>query len=129
MMGKNSRVWGFPLGLWVFGSLVLADTVCAQNTVSFLARRDFQVGNGPGSVTAGDVNGDGRLDLATANVFANSVSILLGQGNGTFGAAQDFGVGNAPTSVRVGDVNGDGRLDLATANRLSNSVSILINRP
>ena len=62
--------------------------------VSFLARRDFQAGGNSLSVTAGDFNGDGRLDLATANCGGDSVSILLGQGDGTFGAAQDFGAGD-----------------------------------
>ena len=75
----------------------------------------------------GDFNADGRLDLATANIDANTVSILLGQGDGTFQAAQDFGVGVVPLSVTVGDFNGDGRLDLATANAGSNTVSILLN--
>jgi hypothetical protein len=72
--------------------------------------------------------------LATAN-FGGSVSILLGQGDGTFDTAQDFGVGLGPTSVTTGDFNGDGRLDLATANSflgdfenfVPGSVSILIN--
>ena len=57
----------------------------------------------------------------------NSVSVLLGQGDGTFAAAQDFGVGNGPLSVTVGDFNGDGQPDLATANFDASSVSILIN--
>jgi hypothetical protein len=57
MMRNNPNTWWFRLGLWVFGSLVLADTVCAQNTVSFLVRRDFQVGLFPSSVTLGDFKG------------------------------------------------------------------------
>jgi hypothetical protein len=76
----------------------------------------------------GDFNGDGQQDLATANADSNSVSVLLGQGDGTFVVTdQDFGVSRSPNSVTVGDFNGDGQPDLATANSGANSVSILIN--
>jgi hypothetical protein len=64
------------------------------------------------SVTLGDFNGDGQLDLALANQgSSNSASILLGNGDGTFQSAVDYPGG---TSVMAaGDFNGDGRLDLA----------------
>ena len=79
--------------------------------------QDVGVGGSPQSITVGDFNGDGHLDLATANIGANTVSILLGRGDGTFFlAASEFGVGVQPSSVTVGDFNGDGRQDLATAN-------------
>jgi hypothetical protein len=67
------------------------------------------------------------LDLAVANQGSNSVSILLGNGNGTFVTpATNFGVGSLPQSVAVGDFNNDTILDLAVANLFSNNVSILI---
>jgi hypothetical protein len=60
--------------------------------------------------------------------FSGSVSILLGQGDGTVEPAQDFGVGaGSPLSSTVGDFNGDSQQDLATANEAGGSVSILIN--
>jgi hypothetical protein len=75
----------------------------------------------------GDFNGDGKTDLAVAdNHFSNSVSILLGNGNGTFDATVTYPVGSAPTSVAAGDFNGDGRSDLAVTNSYSNNVSILL---
>ena len=52
-------------------------------------RPELGVGALPVSITVGDFNGDGRPDLATANAVANTVSILLGRGDGTFQAAPD----------------------------------------
>ena len=85
----------------------------------------------PVSVVVGDFNGDGKLDLAVANIAAGnigpgSVSVLLGNGDGTFQTALDYGVGSNPNSVAVGDFNGDGKLDLVVANTTSNSVSTLL---
>jgi len=56
----------------------------------------------------------------------NTVSVLLGNGNGTFAAQPDVPVGSGPDSVAVGDFNGDGRQDLATANQVANTVSVLL---
>jgi hypothetical protein len=77
-------------------------------------------------VTVGDVNGDGRLDLITANHGSANASVLLGNGDGTFGAKTDFATGVQPRSVTLSDVNSDGKLDLITANSSSNTVSVLL---
>src|SRR6267143_1581467 len=84
------------------------------------------VGRNPTSVTAGDFNGDGKLDLAVTNSGSYSVSVLLGNGDGTFRAAANYGVGFLPLSVTSGDFNGDGKPDLAVANQGSNNVSVLL---
>lgn len=81
---------------------------------------------GPASVVAGDFNGDGRLDLAVANVGSNNVSVLLGNGNGRFQPAVEYSVGSTPLSIAVGDFNRDGKLDLAVGNVNSHDVSILL---
>jgi hypothetical protein len=85
------------------------------------------VGNLPNSVTAGDFNGDGALDLAVTNTSSSSVSILLNNGSGIFTQSSTPGVGSGPNSVTAGDFNGDGAPDLAVANQSSNTVSILLN--
>lgn len=89
--------------------------------VSFIARREFLVGQSPCCDVVGDFNGDGVADLAVANVLSGSVSILLGNGDGTFKPASDLLI-TSPVGLAVADFNGDGRLDLAVIT--SGSVSI-----
>ena len=90
--------------------------------------RGTQVTTGPGAegVVTGDFNGDGKLDLAIADNHSNTVSILLGNGDGTFQAHEDYTVGSTPSSVVVGDFNRDGIPDLAVRNQGPNTVSILL---
>jgi hypothetical protein len=70
----------------------------------------------PTSAVAGDFSGDGHLDLAVANIASNTVSVLLGNGDGTFQPQVTYAVGNSPAFITEGDFNGDGHLDLAVAN-------------
>src|SRR5262249_2348955 len=83
------------------------------------------------AIAVGDFNGDGKLDIAVANVgtgaSANTVSILLGAGNGTFQLQNNnYATGATPAALVTGDFNRDGKLDLATANSAGGSVSILL---
>ena len=89
-------------------------------------RLSYVAGDGPWSVTTGDFNGDGVADLATANNYADNLSVLLGVGDGTFAAQTTYAAGDRPRSVTTGDFNGDGVTDLATANGKSNNVSVLL---
>lgn len=65
---------------------------------------------------AADFNGDGKLDLAVANPTANTISVLLGNGDGTFQSVVAYPAGQAPQSLVAADFNGDGRIDLAAVN-------------
>jgi hypothetical protein len=64
------------------------------------------------------MNGDGKPDIVTENV-AQTVSVLLGSGDGTFAAEVDFITGGNPYSLALGDLNRDGRLDVVTAGTVS----------
>jgi hypothetical protein len=92
----------------------------------FQQERDYIVGSAPFAITAGDFNNDGRMDLATANEIGNTVSILLGNGDGTFQRWVDYslGSGNSPQAIATGDFNGDHALDIVTAN--TDGVSVLL---
>ena len=86
----------------------------------------------PTSVTAADVNGDGKPDLIVANYGSNTVSVLLnttapGATTPSFATQQTFATGSDPYSVTAADVNGDGKPDLIVANNSGNTVSVLLN--
>jgi hypothetical protein len=74
-----------------------------------------------------DFNGDGIVDLVTANLNANNLSILLGKGDGTFTPSQKPRVGGEPRGVAVLDVDGDGDIDIVNTNADGDNVSLLLN--
>ncbi len=82
----------------------------------------------PTYVLAGDLNSDFKMDLVVANYGSNTVSVLLGNGNGTFQISSNYAVGTNPRSVLIRDLDRDGKLDIAVANSGSASVTILQNR-
>jgi Ca2+-binding RTX toxin-like protein len=81
---------------------------------------------GTAAIASGDFNGDGNLDLVTANLRSNNASILIGNGQGRFTAQLSVPVGDSPYGIVTGDFNGDGRIDFATANL--NDVSVVLNQ-
>jgi uncharacterized protein (TIGR03437 family) len=96
----------------------------------------YKAGVAPTSLTTGDFNGDGRLDLAVANRGSagfpgvpnntGDVSVLLGNGDATFQPAVPYAAGQGPASILAAYINRDAHLDLAVANRDSGTLAVLL---
>jgi hypothetical protein len=100
-----------------------ANVLIGKKGGSFKTAVSLTAGPNPLSLAAGDLNGDGHLDLLVANASQTldskgSLSIILGNGDGTFQPTVKFQVIQTPGTfarnpnwVAVGDFNGDGHLD------------------
>lgn len=123
-MRQHSRE-GFTLAI---ATLAMAFSAAAQSTPAFAPPLTWAA-PGASAVASGDMNGDGRIDIITANSTtpgSHGVSILLSNGDGTFQPASNFVTNTDPTDLVIADFNGDGKLDVATANRSAGTLSILL---
>ena len=99
---------------------------------TFQTKVDYPTNPNPVSVAIGDLDGDGKADLAVGNLTLGSpalgtVTIMLGNGDGTFQPNSYAATGNGNRSVAIGDLNGDGKPDIVTANWLDGTTSVLLN--
>jgi hypothetical protein len=114
---RVAKAFGVLVGSVLALSRLISADFCA--TPSFAAARNFGAGSYPFSLAVGDFDGDGKLDLVVANLGStpthtnDSVSILLGNGDGTFHDAVNHVLGTNLVSVVVSDFNRDHNLDLA----------------
>ena len=97
-----------------------------QKLPSFAAGGHYPTGAGPDAIAVGDLNGDGRPDVVTADYGANTVSEFLNAGNGTMQALSHVDVGPTPFAIAAGDLNGDGKADVVTANFWDDTITVLL---
>jgi hypothetical protein len=100
---------------------------------SFLAKVDFTTGGGPITVAIGDLDGDGKADIAVGNSTAATMSVYKNTSTSgvlnanSFTAKVDFTTGTTPSVVAIGDIDGDGKPDLTVSNYSSANVSVFRN--
>jgi len=113
----------------LFGS---AHTIPALPGPLFESRLDFA--NGSSSSISGsgpffavdDFDGDGDTDIAFGNSFVNTISVVLGNGDGTYSEPWIYGAGDNPHAIASGDLNGDGAPDLAVSNDYDYNIGLFL---
>ncbi|MBJ6362888.1 FG-GAP-like repeat-containing protein [Paenibacillus sp. GCM10012307] len=124
-MRKTKKSFFFKLWMSAISVTLLLAPLQAFAMPLFENGSKYGVGIKPFSVATSDVNGDGFPDLVTANYASGTVSVLLGEPDGTFAPPADYVVDEDehPQSVVIGDFNGDSKPDIAVGSE--NKVSIL----
>ena len=102
-------------------------TIAAGGQGLFDRDTSWAAGNTPQGVAAADLNGDGLVDLTTANYQASSVGVFYNDGDGGFVLDSLYRVDDGPVRVCPLDLEGDGDLDLASVNAWDYTVSVLRN--
>src|SRR5271157_5414649 len=111
-------------------SVLLGNVVNQECDGSFQPQQTYPAGVAPYGIAIADFNGDGIADLAVTNTTAATVSVLLGEGDGTFPQQNPptYGVGEEPAGIAVADFNGDGFADLAVSSRQNATISVLLGK-
>src|SRR5438132_10876928 len=95
----------------------------ARRVPTFVPGVTLPTGPHPRGVATADFNGDGKRDIVVTSTTQGTVTVFLGNGDGTFQAPKTSSPGAALGTVAVGDFDGDGKQDLAVVSP-SNGVSV-----
>lgn len=97
---------------------------------SFASRLDFAVGSDPRNCAVADIDGDGSLDIVTANLGSHTISILRNTsaiGSLTFAPRINIGAASGPFGIKITDLDGDGKPDMSAAKFGSQDISVFRN--
>jgi hypothetical protein len=81
----------------------------------FRAASRYRTGVVADSIAIGDLNGDGKPELAVANLGEDTVTVYVNRGGGHFAAGVEYATGKFPSDVAIGDLDGDGAAELVVA--------------
>ncbi|HKH98943.1 MAG TPA: FG-GAP-like repeat-containing protein [Candidatus Sulfotelmatobacter sp.] len=123
----------------VNGKFDIAVVNATSNTVSILLGNGdgtfpqtpsstLTTGGVPQGIVVGDFNGDNIPDLAVTNSSSNTVSVFLGNGDGTFKPQVTYATGKQPQGIAAGDFNADGNLDLVVTNALDGTIGVFLGK-
>ncbi|MBL8633657.1 MAG: VCBS repeat-containing protein, partial [Myxococcales bacterium] len=121
--GKMDLAFAAPVGNAI--GVVLGTGTGAFGNESLVS---VPAGSNPAYLAAADLNGDGKLDLVTANQGNDTVSVLLGNGSGGFSPSTALTTGNSPRNLVIGDINNDRLPDVVVSNGLANTLSVFTQR-
>ena len=93
----------------------LLNTTAATGTATFAPKQDAPAGDGARAVAIGDLNADLDADVAVANENAQSLTVLIGNGDGTFDSAVPYAIGTGTAGVAIGDLDADGKNDIVVS--------------
>lgn len=83
-------------------------------------------GRAPIGIAAGDLDGDGRVEIVTVNTAGDSITVLRGSERG-FTALPPKAVGGGPECVAVGDLNGDRKADIVVCATKDDAIDVLLS--
>jgi hypothetical protein len=116
----------------VSGSLAVATiwsvavSAASSTSVVFTSPKSFTTGTLPFNVAVADLNRDHIPDVVVANNSSNTVSVLIGNGDGTLAPGATYSAMSSPVFVGLADLNKDGIPDMAVAGLTGSAVNVLI---
>jgi type II secretory pathway component GspD/PulD (secretin) len=116
----------YPVSLGQYSTSLLP----GMNTTAISAQSfpvtTLTTGNAPAFVTAVSLRNNNIQDLIVSNHNDNTISVFLGNGDGTFQNPVTYPLGVGPTWMATGDFNNDGNPDLVVVNKGANTISVLL---